>query len=1534
MQNAAGASDVPLTVFGGAVTEMNPEDLPEGASPYNQDMDFTPGSASSRGGRKSQYSFGGLFSLDSPASALNLAGSSSAAWAAPLNITLNTPGTYANVSLNTPGFSAGGFWDNLGSKTQSGTTNVLAFSATPTIGGEVALYMIGTSQGGTTSPKPNPTQGWTDITSQIAATATSYQFYGWQIAGGQVTSNVTFGSGNSSAYGAICAFFGSATGGLPTIRQSTNPRHAGFGAGTIGPLSITGVQQNSSMIVMLQTGNSAGGQTLISGVSATDNQGNTYSLIGSAGQANGGNGTAQNVMLFTPRVNAGTLQITITIAAGNLLTGDVIFIEVGGLSTIGSSALQSQTLEALNYAFAIPTNALVTGMQVELAGHQTTLNPDMLLSVQLANASATKTINVQLPLADGVVVAGSPTETWGMGNLMTPAVLNDPNFAVKITAQTGATPNAGFFLYGAKIRAFYTPSPPQNFDWVKTFQQDDGSLRTLALDAGGIMWQEDAVNNPGVLNSIFSAIAPNTFAKSVTFGDVEFIALSNLLNGTDVPRMWDGKNFDRVSQYGPGAPPSFASSGAGINITSITQPTAKSDVEAPGHLSGLLWSAGPGSTSPGNVLTVYYSRTAALASPDPDIQVGRSVALAGLGGTNSIPQLQNGVYTIVSTGQGVPPGAQYSRWYFTLQMTQSLANNQANHQEGNGPLGTYQVTEATLTAATQVPNLDVGGQMTLAGTGGAPTAGYDGTWTVDQSPNAAVLQVVSVTRVAGTASYSYVAVSGTPQVGQAVTIVGTLADGGSFNVSNATINSVSPGSFSLLLPGNDVSPSAENGSATINGTIFLFNPQAIIGTKNAGSIITAGVIGAGIRRAVCIFQKRSGGITAASNYVEFTITGSASILNASQIPIGPPDTTRRIIAFTGAGGGNYFYIPQPVTVTVNGQKVVYSSTVIPDNISTTATFTFPDALLLASTAIDVQGNNLFSQHELGSCLGFVSYSSRVFAWGEQNKVQNLLNLSFDGGIGGSSPSTYPLGWTVDPVNGGGGSVSVSPIFGNSYLISNATGITQALYGMITQGAYVNQLGTPIITPNTLYSVRLAVRQGGGPLTGNAVVDLFSPQLNQVFGSFTVPLSSLTTNMQILTGTLLANPFGIVPKDLILRVYASAIPNGASVEFDRVEPFPTAEPVVQTSFTSSYVNNPQGFDLVTGYTGPNQNQQPIKGAATMFDLLYALKSGSIFSTSDNGQTEPNLWNWREVSNTVGTIGIHSYAYGEEWLITACRPGVYFFNGGAPIKISQEIQTLWDMINWNFGHTIWVRNDITAKRILIGVPIATGPTQPSFQYLPEFPINASPTSPNVVITINYRELNTGMALAEVGPIKSSYSGRLLSPEPARKTSFWNIRAPYADFVKRSDNTEPLFLCSGYSDSKIFALDPNTLHDDGTPINAFYITYGFTKAEMADAKGLGLHRMLAQYMTTLGYGIGNLNILIYPDSPQNPLPIALDPIALSPFTQGDLESGIDYTANRFFVRYGQNSVGSKFAVSKVVMSLKPDPWSPIRGSATGGI
>src|SRR5581483_8813007 len=183
-------------------------------------------------------------------------------------------------------------------------------------------------------------------------------------------------------------------------------------------------------------------------------------------------------------------------------------------------------------------------------------------------------------------------------------------------------------------------------------------------------------------------------------------------------------------------------------------------------------------------------------------------------------------------------------------------------------------------------------------------------------------------------------------------------------------------------------------------------------------------------------------------------------------------------------------------------------------------------------------------------------------------------------------------------------------------IKNSTGNTQSAIGLLTQSAYQDAYKVAIVQPNTTYSVRVTCRCPSAATSGAFVVDFTdstSIGYGTTYGSFRINLSAMTTNMQTFTGTLLTSAFPqTVPKGLLLRAYLSNVPNGGDVEVDRIEIYPTLDPVDQAKVFGSYVNNPEGFDGVTGILGlDQQNTQPVNGAAVMYDLLYFLKENSMY-----------------------------------------------------------------------------------------------------------------------------------------------------------------------------------------------------------------------------------------------------------------------------------------------------------------------------------
>lgn len=1522
----ATATPVPQELFGGLYTEATPESLPVGASPLSINTDYMVGSVTPRPGKQSVYSFANSFVEKLTTFAQSIAGAfapNEQPWSNPNNASVGVPGTYATTVLNAGSGATGQIATLVDTNTGSTSDSVGPLSSLSPV--DIAIIT------GTAASPPVFTPG----TLVFAGSGTATR---WDTLPSTKTYNATFTAGIGFS-GAAAGF--SSNGAFAVSRFVTGNNGAGIFPFTTAAFSPSGVPVGHSIIVTFGGIKNSGTAAL----TVTDNAGNIYTQVAFAESA-GGRCVSGIWVCLAPTGSPTT--ITINQSGGNWAGNSInsVAMDVTGLTSPAENV--SQILQASNFGFTIPSTTKIIGAEIEISGHQTSQPADAILSANLLTGNGTKgTVETgQLPLADAQVVLGIPTETWGLK--LTPDVLNDPNFSVQLVAS--ASEVQAFYIYAVRLKIFTTPDPAPSFNYIKTFSETGGEVLTLALGSDGTIYQEDVNNSPGVLASVYTAIAANSFAQSATQDDREFIAISDLSHGTDIPYTYTPPNFDRLSQVGPGAPPSASTTSSQSNIVSITQPTPKSDPEFPNHLSGILWSAGPGNTAAGNVLTVYYARTTAQAQ-DTDLQPGVGVTIAGADTANPNNNFNgqpiDGNYTVISVGQGIPPGAQFARWYFTVQVPSTQSVNQANHQEGHGPDGTYQVTTATMTTAQQLPNVEVNSSVQIAGTGGSPPAGYDGTQLITETPNAAQLQITSTQLSGNVATYGFNLISGTnPAVGQLVTVAGTLNGNGIFNIVNVAISATSPGTFSVNLFGPDTVSTAENGSGLIFGTIFKFEPGQPVGSRSGGTIVTSGTIATGRRKICYSFLTRNGFMTKPSPILEIDVTAGTSGIVISNLLTGPTNVIARVIHITAAEGGNFYNIPEPVSVTdsITGQTTVNTSTWLNDNSSTSVTLSFSDNVLLRAIQIDTQGNNLFECDELGSCLGIVPYAQRLVIIGEQNKVANLLNYSFDGGVAGGSGSTglYPAGWTVDPTSGAGGSVVASSIFGFAYQIKNSSGITQATYGMITQDAFQDEFMVDIIAPSTTYSVRLTAQAPAGAASGNLVVDLFSPSQNRALGTFALPLTSLSTTMKIFSGTLLTTTLAPVPNDLLLRVYATNIPNGVEIDIDRIEPFPTERPNLDTQVILSYSQNFESFDRLTGVLDASlRNQQPVRSAFVLFDTLYLVKGSSFISTNDNGTTEPNVaplggWILRTISDSVGTdsmygvtTGIDQANAGEDWAIVAGQPGAYIFTGGEPIKLSEEIQQLWNQINWQYGHTLWIVNDIINRRALIGVPLKT----PN-KWLPTgiIPDNSNPTTPNVVLELNYKQLNTPSALASSVGVHKSFSGRLLASEITRKWSVWTIKSPCAAFIKRPDKTAPVFFGNSDATGKIYELVDNLLEDDGAAFAEIYTTSSFVPTETAQGMQLGVLRYGFDCMTMLIGGNGDVTITVYPNSLDSTYAHTLLPdLSLPASTNGDVELPLDEEASRLFLQFKANAVGAGFTLSRVVMIMSASAWSPYRGVNT---
>jgi hypothetical protein len=703
----------------------------------------------------------------------------------------------------------------------------------------------------------------------------------------------------------------------------------------------------------------------------------------------------------------------------------------------------------------------------------------------------------------------------------------------------------------------------------------------------------------------------------------------------------------------------------------------------------------------------------------------------------------------------------------------------------------------------------------------------------------------------------------------------------------------SPGTLALITPGG-VASNLYLASSTLFGREYMAFADGITGQDlprqfddtyfdrvsqigpaegpAATDSTSTGNISPGAHQCAVIFVTRQGYWTTPSPPISWTAAGSHQV-SVTKIPTGPSNVVQRLLAFTASGGASFYHVA--------------ATMVINDNTTTSLTLDFTDTILLSGTSMDY----LFSQIELPEQLGVIAYAQRLFWWGERANMDNWRNLTFDGGWDASG-SGRPLGWQLDPSFGAGGSREPSDVvWGDAYRIT-ADGVTAAR-GMIEQGAIVDAAGDPLFANNTDYSVRARIKRSSSLTAGTLRINAYSPTAGQLGTGLAVSFTQATTTYQEFTADLLA-PQTSLPSDLTIRVYADGVPapNGESFLVDNIEIFLTNASRNSSLVRASGTETPEGYDGVTGMMSIAENNgQGIRAAFVLRNNLYFVKERSLYVTATDGVNEPALWSVEEASNQVGTPSAHGVGIGEEWVVIAGRSGLYFFDGGTPVKLSQEIQPTWDAINWEAGQHLWVQVDVQHKRILVGVPMG------------------SATQPSQILMLDYTE-GFGDPLTSV----------FVSPERSRKWSPWIIPANSCGLIERSTGVAQIFFGTNNSSGKIYALTPGAYSDDGNAINSYYTT-----AFLA-ATGLS-GRNLFGYLTGYVQGSGSLALTAFYPGSSASIPIGSWSLA-SPAPK-DMEQFTNVLAERVAYQFGTNAAGSWFSLTKLVPWSKPDPYAIVRGT-----
>jgi len=146
----------------------------------------------------------------------------------------------------------------------------------------------------------------------------------------------------------------------------------------------------------------------------------------------------------------------------------------------------------------------------------------------------------------------------------------------------------------------------------------------MVWDSLGNLYQEATPNN---LTLVKGGGVPGLFYNSTTLFGREYMAFFDGKSGQDIPRQFDGTNYDRVSQTGPGAAPAAVDSGTAGNITAGLRQVTVSFITRQGFITcpapPVSWTAGGGKkvaltnipTGPPNVVARLLLFTQAIVAP-------------------------------------------------------------------------------------------------------------------------------------------------------------------------------------------------------------------------------------------------------------------------------------------------------------------------------------------------------------------------------------------------------------------------------------------------------------------------------------------------------------------------------------------------------------------------------------------------------------------------------------------------------------------------------------------------------------------------------------------------------------------------------------------------------------------------------------------------------------------------------------------------------------------------------------------------------
>lgn len=769
--------------------------------------------------------------------------------------------------------------------------------------------------------------------------------------------------------------------------------------------------------------------------------------------------------------------------------------------------------------------------------------------------------------------------------------------------------------------------------------------------------------------------------------------------------------------------------------------------------------------------------------------------------TNELFQVMGGVSSFVGNGNGLvtvttstpinrfPVGSWF--YYYTIQSVSGTpvsyvitASNTATITMSNGPTPSTQPVYP-VGQLVQIQNSTIfGGNPVVQVTASTNTtftfywnaAASSGSFTTDTSLGGVAIIPEGTLYGGGYAQVTEIISSTSLQFfipGNSVTGVATgyIYDfWGALNAAPAAPNTPAAGTTNVVM-GNQII--AVNTASTPNTVSwFQFGPD---NTYTGGDTIqlTPQTQTLGGPRSLVVFNYyENGAVSGVSNPIQYNGLGSNNYPVVT-VPLGPPGTTARAVAWTPAYGSSYYALaPATIPATAGNAPIIVLGTIIYDNTTTNLTMDFSDQQLVASTALQVDSagsdfGNLFNYTKLQPCMGVEQYQNRIGWWGQVNAIPNLLNMGFDGNYTPTANGlvgAQPLGWTAD---GNGTLVNAS----NTYL-GFAYSMTQGYANTITQSAYQDYWGAPILLPAHSYTVRCLAQNTGSGI-GSLVVDVYSPTAG-ILSTGSFPVTNIPRTQNWITFNLSGTIPNFVPVDTLLRIYLIDTVLGGSVIIDEVSLIDTISPILYNQIMWSYPYNEFVYDSELGLMGV-----PTSDTLTnMFELrpyFQIQTNNSLYQTNDNGG-DPNTWPVTLYAHDCGCAGPNATAVGEgvAWWIGI--HGLRSYWGQEPKKLSQYVDADFRNVNWDYAITCWAANDPVLREVRIGLPIN----------------NAQ--SPNVIEVMSYRMADSAYNVPD--PIHvSPYSGKMICTDLCLKFTTWNWPCNAAKMCTRE-------TANGLSEVMVFA------------------------------------------------------------------------------------------------------------------------------------